>query len=159
MSVRLWKRYVVLIVIGGLLGGAGVALVSGKKLESYMLENRNLKLLKERHEEEIEGLKHSQRVAKKKLVQTIEEISVTVLDPKPHPIMEAEVIRQLEKDVIHLKGKKSDQITDIHLLLHEMFRRREYIVEGKTVEVRLKTVAIGRILHLIVTAEVKLDPP
>lgn len=159
MSMRKWQRYVVLLVIGALLGGEGVVYVTGKKVERLMLEKRNLELLRERQLEEIEELKQSQRVAKKKLVQTIEEIAVTVLDPKPHPIIAADVIRQLEKDVSHLKGKKTDQVVDIHLLLHEMLRRREYIVEEKTVEVRLKTVAIGRVLSLFVTAEVKLDPP
>jgi hypothetical protein len=159
MSVRLWKRYVVLLVIGGLLGGAVLLFWFGKKMEDLMLENRNLKLLNERHVEEIEGLKHSQRVAKKKLDQTIEEIRVTVLDPKPHPLVEMEVIGQLEKDVSHLKGKKTDQVAEFHPILHEMLRRREYIVQGKVVEVRLKTVVIGRVLHLFVTAEVKLDPP
>jgi len=159
MMVRRWKRYVVLLIIGALMGGAGVLVWFGKKMEDLMLINRNLKLLNERHVEEIEELKHSQRAAKKKLDQTIEEIRITVLDPKPHPLIETEVIGQMEKDVSHLKGKKIEQVAEFHPMLHEMLRRREYIVQGKVVEVRLKTVVIGRVLHLFATAEVKLDQP
>jgi hypothetical protein len=157
MSIRLWKRYVVLFLIGGLAGGAMVLFLFGHEMEDMILVNRNLKLLNERLLEEIEGLKQSERVAKKKREVILEEIRVTVLDPKPEPIFEAGVSRELEKDLVHLKGKKAEQVGEIHDLLHQMLRRREYIVEGKVVEVRVKTVVISRVLHLFVTAVVKPD--
>lgn len=144
-----------ILLLGGLIGAVIVVFVYGYNLEKQMLMNRNLKLLNERYTEEIEGLKLSQKVAKKKQEMVIEEIKVTVLDPKPHAIIVAEVVRFLEKDVSQLKGKKTEQVADVHLLLHEMLRRREYIVERKMVEVRIKTVVISRVLHLYVTAEVK----
>jgi hypothetical protein len=153
---RLWKRYVVLFALGSLLGGAAVLFWYGHELEELMLQNTNLTLENERLMEEMENLKQSQKVARKRQEMVIEEIRVTVLDAKPQQaIIEAEVIRRIEKDLAQLKGKKTEQVAELHSLLHELLRRREYFVERNMVEVRLKTAVISRVLHLFVTAEIK----
>jgi hypothetical protein len=152
---RLWKRYIVLLAMGMLLGGTAILIWHGHQLEKLMLKNRNLELENDRLEQIIENLKQSQRMAKQRQETVVEEVRVTILEPKPHAIIEAEVIRRMEKDLAALKGKKTEQVAEFHPLLHELLRRREYIVERNLVEVRLKTVVVSRVLHLYVTAEVK----
>ncbi len=152
-----WKRYLVLFLLGILVGGGVFLLLYGHEMEHLMLINRNLDLINERLQEEVENLKHSQRVARKRQEMQIEEIHVIVLDPKPNAFTEAEVIRKLEKDLAPLKGKKVDQVAEVHPILHEMLYRREYVIDGKMVEVRLKTAIISKVLKLYVTAQVKID--
>lgn len=153
---RLWKRYIVLFVWGVLAGGAAILFWYGHQLEELMLQNTNLALEKERLIEEVENLKQTQKVARKRQEMVIEEIRVTILDAKPQQaIIEAEVIRRIEKDLAQLKGKKTEQVAELHPLLHELLRRREYVVERNMVEVRLKTAVISRVLQLYVTAEIK----
>jgi len=154
---RLWQRYLSLLLMGGFMGGSGVLLWYGHQMEEQMLINRNLRLWNERLTEEVEMLKQSQRAAQRRQDAVIEELRVTVLEPRPHAYIETEVIRQVEKDLAPLKGKKMEQVADMHPILHELLRRREYIIEGKVVEVRLKTAVISRALHVFVTAELKLQ--
>ncbi|WP_176560302.1 hypothetical protein [Brevibacillus dissolubilis] len=150
-----WTRYIILFVFGAFAGGVLFLFLYGKEMEELMLENRNLYLLNERLLEDIDNLKQSQKVARKRQDLTIEEIKVTILDPKPNAFIETEVVRHLEKDLGVIKGKKTDQVAEVHGVLHEMLRRREYIVEGKMVEVRIKTLVISRTLHLFVTVEIE----
>jgi hypothetical protein len=159
MSVSLWKRYVALLVVGAVLGGTGVLLVYGREMEQMLVLNQSLKLLTEKLREENEVLRQSQRVSRKQQDVVIEEIRVVVLDPKPHPTIEVQVVRHLEKDLASLKGKKVEQVAGVHEVLHEMLRRREYVVddEGTMAEVRVKTVAISRDLFLFVTVEMKRE--
>jgi hypothetical protein len=103
-------------------------------------------------------LKQSQRDSRKKQEAVIEEIRISVLDSKLHPTIEVQVVGQLEKDLASLKGKKTEQVAEVHQVLHEMLRRREYVLsDGTMAEVRIRTVVIGRTLHLFVTAEVKKE--
>ncbi|USG67216.1 hypothetical protein NDK47_07985 [Brevibacillus ruminantium] len=159
MSIKLWKRYIALLVIGGILGGSTILFMYGREMEQMMLVKRSLEVLNEKLMDENQRLKQSEKVARRKQEVLIEEIRVTVLDTKLHETIELQVARQLEKDLASLKGKKVEQVAEVQEMLHEMLRRREYIIEGTMVEVRVKTVAISRILHLFVTAEVKREEP
>lgn len=158
-----WKRYVVIFVLGLLVGGGGFLFLYGREIERLMLIKTNLELRNERLLEEIDNLKQSlkqtQRVANKRQDVIIQEVQVIVEDPKPDPFTQAEVTRLLEKDLVSLKGKKVDQVVGelLHPLLHEMLYRREYVVEGKIVEVRLKTALVSRVIRLYVTIQIKVD--
>ncbi|WP_204518589.1 hypothetical protein [Brevibacillus fulvus] len=157
-KIRYWKRYFSLLMIGVCLGGAGMIFWYGHQLEELMLENRSLKLVNERLYKDLASLKQTQKAAQKRQDAVIELIRVQIDEPKPHAIIETEVIRRLEKDLAPLKGKKAEQLVELPPLLHELLRRREYVIEGNMVEVRLKTVVIvSRVLSLTVTAEVKHD--
>ncbi|MGC5327594.1 hypothetical protein [Brevibacillus sp. SYSU BS000544] len=155
--ITYWKRYLVLFVFGMLVGSGLFLFLYGREMEHLMLINRNLDLRNERLEEELLNLRHSQKVARKKQDIQIEEIQVTLLDPRPDAFTEAEVVRLLEKDLAPLKGKKVDQVKEVHLILHEMLYRREYVINGKVTEVRLKTAVISKVLFLSVTVQVKID--
>lgn len=150
-----WKRYLVFFILGSLAGGAVVLFWSGHQLEELMSLNKTLVVENERLGMEVQNLKMTQKVSKKRQDPVVEEIRVTVVDPKPHAIIEAEVIRRLEKDLGALKGKKTEQIGEIHPLIHELLRRREYVIDRNLAEVRLKTVVVSRILQLFVTVTVK----
>jgi hypothetical protein len=153
---KLWKRYIIIFLLGILSGGEGVLFYVGHRFEEMMVENRNLKILYERKVEEIENLKQSHRVARKKQESVIEEIGVTVLEPRPHQYIETQAISFIEKDLAPLKGKKWEQVADMHTILHELLYRREYIIDGKVVEVRLKTAVISpRSLYVLVTIQLK----
>jgi len=158
MSRQHWKRYVAIWVIGILLGGAAMLFMYGKEMEEMMLVKRSLEFQNKKLYEENLELKKSQNVARRKPTVGIEEVRVTVLDPKPHPTIEVQVVERMEQDLASLKGKKVEQVAEVHQVLHEMLRRREYVLPDRTmVEVRVKTVVIGRTLHLFVTAEVKKE--
>lgn len=159
MKIKLWKRYVALVMIGAILGGSGTLFAYGREMEQMMLVRRSLELLNEKLMDENQRLKQSEKVARRKQEVLIEEIRVTVLETNLHETIQLEVARQLEKDLASLKGKKVEQVAEIQEMLHEMLRRREYIIEGTMVEVRVKTVAISRALHLFVTAEAKREEP
>lgn len=156
---RLLKRYAVLFVLGLFVGGGIFLLLYGRQMEHLMLINRNLELRIERQQEEIENLNQSQRNAKKRQDVIIQDIEVVILDPKPDAFTQTTVSRMLEKDLASLKGKKVDQVVGelLHPLLHEMLYRREYVVEGKIAEVRLKTAIVSRVIRLYVTVQIKID--
>lgn len=143
-------RYAAIFLLGIIVGSIVVLFLFARNLEKQMITNRNLKLVNERQLEEIAGLKKSQNVEKKRQDDRIEEIRVTILDPKPDEIMTAELIRRLEKDMAPLKGKKAGQVAEFQPMLHEFLKKREYAIEGKKAEVQLKTVVISRVLHLFV---------
>jgi hypothetical protein len=151
------ERYLAIFLIGIVAGGSSVLLYMGHEMEDLILQNRNLKLLYEEKREEVEELKQSQRVARKKQETVVEEIRVTVMEPRPHEYayIETQVIHYIEKDLSPLKGKRTEQVAEMHEILHELLLRREYVMEDKMVEVRLKTVHISRILHVFVTVQVK----
>lgn len=158
MSGRTWKGYIAMFVIGGMIGGASILFVYGREMEEMMLLTKSMKLQNEKLYEENQSLKKSQRDSRKQQEVVIEEIRISVLDPKPHPTIEVQVVGQMEKDLASLKGKKIEQVAEVHQVLHEMLRRREYVLsDGTMAEVRIKTVVIGRTLHLFVTAEVKKE--
>lgn len=158
MSRKHWQRYVAIWVLGLLLGGTVVLFLHGKEMEEMMLVKKSLEFQNKKLYEENLELKKSQNVARRKQTVGIEEVRVTVLDPKPHPTIEVQVVEWMEKDLASLKGKKVEQVAEVHQVLHEMLRRREYVLPDRTmVEVRVKTVVIGRTLHLFVTAAVKKD--
>lgn len=158
MSDKPWKRYIALFMIGSMLGGAAILFVYGKEMEEMMLLSKSLEMQNKKLYEENQSLKQSQRVSRKKQDTIIEEIRVTVMEPKPHPTIEVQVVGQMEKDLVSLKGKKIEQVAEVHQVLHEMLRRREYVLtDGSMTEVRIKTVVISRTLHLFVTAEVKKE--
>ncbi|MDF2680258.1 MAG: hypothetical protein K0R47_1448 [Brevibacillus sp.] len=158
MSRQHWKRYIAIWVIGILLGGAAVLFLYGKEMEEMMLVKQSLEFQNKKLYEENLELKKSQNVSRRKQTTGIEEVRVTVLDPKPHPTIEVQVVEWMVKDLSSLKGKKVEQVAEVHQVLHEMLRRREYVLPDRTmVEVRVKTVVIGRTLHLFVSAEVKKD--
>ncbi|QQE75585.1 hypothetical protein KDJ56_06365 [Brevibacillus composti] len=159
MKIKLWKRYVALVMIGAILGGSATLFAYGREMEQMMLVRRSLELLNEKLMDENQRLKQSEKVARRKQEVLVEEIRVTVLETNLHETIQLEVARQLEKDLASLKGKKVEQVAEIQEMLHEMLRRREYIIEGTMVEVRVKTVAISRALHLFVTAEAKREEP
>ncbi|MGD8192263.1 hypothetical protein ACQCN2_20020 [Brevibacillus ginsengisoli] len=153
------KRYTVLFVLGVLLGIGIFLLLYGREMEHLMLIKRNLELRIERQQEVIDKLNQSQRVAKKRNDVIIEGIQVVIVDPKPDPFTQTTVARLIEKDLASLKGKKVDQVVGelLHPLLHEMLYRREYVVEGRIAEVRLKTAIVSRVILLYVTVKIKVD--
>ncbi|EST53076.1 hypothetical protein T458_19510 [Brevibacillus panacihumi W25] len=158
MSRRPWERYIALFVIGCLLGGASILFMHGREMEEMMLVKQSLELQNKKLYEENLSLKKNQHVSRRKQETVIEEIRVTVLDPKPHPTIEVQVVDKMEEDLESLKGKKVEQVAEVHQVLHEMLRRREYVLsDGSMSEVRIKTVVISRTLHLFVTAEVKTE--
>lgn len=137
---KVGQRYLALFLLGMLAGGAGVLFWQGNELESIMKENHLKTAENARLKETIEDMKQLQKVAKKKQDITIEEIKVFVLPPRPHEYIETSTIRLIEKDLAPLKGMKTRTVTDMSQILHELLYRREYVIDGKTVEVRLKTV-------------------
>lgn len=155
MRIRKLLRYVVFFLFGVGSGWAIFLFLYAHQLEEQMIKNRNLQLVTDRYREEIDGLKQSQKAAKKKSDEMIEEIRITLLDPKPDELLSAEIIRRLEKDMAPLKGKKAGQVADFHPMLHELLKNREYVVEKKTIHIQLKTLVISRILHLYVTIRVE----
>ncbi|UFJ41582.1 hypothetical protein LOK74_03360 [Brevibacillus humidisoli] len=152
---KLWQRYIALFVLGGWLGAAVFLVLYGNELEELMLMNQNLKLQYDRLSDEMDNLKESQKEQRKRQEVTIEEIRIEVLEPKPDAYTETEVTRRLEKDLAPLRGKRVEQVGEVQAIIHEMLRRREYVVEGRTAEVRVKTVVISRIIRLYLTIEVK----
>jgi len=156
-NTRKYLRYFILWFLGGL-AGVGLSLfLFGQKLEDQMLLNRNLRLINERYVEEIRNLKQIQKVEKSRRDVIIEDVRVTVLEPKPNAFVETEVIRRMEKDFAQMKGKKADQVAEVHPVFHELMHKKEYVVDGKVVEVRLKTLLISRALHLFVVVQVKTE--
>lgn len=153
---KTWLSYLAAAMIGIWIGGAGFLFWYGQEMQSLMLTNFHLLTLNERLQEELAELKQTQNNARKKQEWIIEEIRVQVLDPKPDDeFTVTNVVRKLEKDVASLKGKKVDQVAEVHLILHEMLKRREYVVDNKVAEVHLKTAVISRTLQLFVTIETK----
>jgi hypothetical protein len=162
MNARPWKRYVALVILGVLLGGASVLFLYGREMEQLMLIRQSLDLQNKKLYEENLELKKNQRIYRKKQDTIIEEIRISILDTNldsklPDPF-KVQVVDKMEKDLSSLKGKKIEQVAEVHQVLHEMLRRREYVLEDRTmVEVRIKTVVISRTLHVFVTAEVKKE--
>ncbi|MBO8163749.1 MAG: hypothetical protein H0Z34_08570 [Brevibacillus sp.] len=150
-----WLRYVAMFILGAWLGAAVFMVRYSDKLEELMLINQNLTLQNDRLADEVKNLKDLQKEARKRQEVFIEEISIQVLEPKPDAYTETEVKHRLERDLVSLRGKKVEQVGDVQAILHEMLRRREYVVEGRVVEVRLKTAVISRVLRLYVTVEVR----
>jgi len=158
MKRNSWKSAVAMFVIGSMVGGAAILFLYGREMEEMMLLTKSLKLQNEKLYEENQSLKQSERNYRRKQEAVIEEIRVSVMDPKPHPTIEVQVVGELEKDLASLKGKKIEQVAEVHQVLHEMLRRREYVLsDGTMAEVRIKTAVIGRTLHLFVTVEVKKE--
>lgn len=162
MNARLWKRYVALVILGVLLGGAIVLFLYGREMEQLMLIRQSLDLQNKKLYEENLELKKNQRIYRKKQDTIIEEIRVSILDTnldsKLPDTFKVQVVGKMEKDLSSLKGKKVEQVAEVHQVLHEMLRRREYVLEDRTmVEVRIRTVVISRTLHVFVTAEVKKE--
>jgi len=130
----------------------------GREMEEMMLVKKSLELQNKKLYEENQTLKKNQNVSRRKQETVIEEFRVTIMDPKPHPTIEVQIVEQMERDLASLKGKKIEQVAEVHQVLHEMLRRREYVLsDGSMSEVRIKTVVISRTLHLFVTAEVKTE--
>ncbi len=153
-----WMRYVAVFMIGLVIGSSVFLIVYGQRMEQLMLFNRNMRLLNERLNDELDNLKRSQKVAKKRQDMVVEEIKVTIvdpIDPKMNEFTSAEVIRRLEVDLAQIKGKKVEQVGEFQSLIHEMLRRREYVIERKIAEARVKTVVISRVLHIFVTVQIR----
>lgn len=162
MKAGLWKRYIAILLIGGLLGGSVILFTYGREMEQMMLLKKSLELQNKKLYEENQDLKQNQRVYRKKQETVIEDVRATVLasDQKQplHATIVVQVVDQVEKDLASLKGKKIEQVAEVHQVLHEMLRRREYILSDRTtVEVRIKTVVISKTLHVFVTAAVLPD--
>ncbi|HZG13590.1 MAG TPA: hypothetical protein VE710_01100 [Candidatus Bathyarchaeia archaeon] len=153
------KRYLALLLLGMIAGGAVVLIWQGKLIESLMKQNQYKSAEIVRLNEVIEDMKQLQKVAKKKQEPIIEEVKVFVLPPRPHEFIETAAIRLIEKELDPLKGMKSRTVADLHAILHELLYRREYLVDGKTVEVRLKTAYISSVLEVYVTIELKPEVP
>ncbi|RNB55883.1 hypothetical protein EDM57_14155 [Brevibacillus gelatini] len=162
MMVVQWKRYLALLLIGCLLGGTAVLFVYGREMEQMMLVRKSLELQNKKLYEENQELKQNQRVYRKKQDQVIEEVRAFVMPVEQkqplHGTIIVQVVDLIEKDFASLKGKKAEQVAEVHQMLHEMLRRREYVLSDRTmVEVRIKTVVIARTLKVFVTAEVISD--
>lgn len=156
MKNRRILRYVAIFLLGLIAGGAAILILHGRQLEQLMIINRNLTLLYERKVEEIASLKKERTAEKEKREDRIEEIRVTLLDPKPNEIIATEIVNRLEKDMAALKEKKVDQVAEFQPLLHELLKKRTYKLDGKNVEVQLKTVVISRVTQLFVNTRVDL---
>ncbi|WNC13237.1 hypothetical protein [Brevibacillus brevis] len=158
MSRKHWKRYIAIWMIGILLGGATVLFLYGKEMEEMMLVKKSLEFQNKKLFEENQELKNKQKESRRKQEVGIDTVRVTVLDSNLHPTIQVQVVELVEADLASLKGKKVEQVAEVHQVLHEMLRRREYVLPDRTmVEVRVKTVVISRTLHVFVTAEVKKD--
>ncbi|MGF9906685.1 hypothetical protein [Brevibacillus fortis] len=162
MKVTLWKRYLALLLMGCVLGGTVILFTYGREMEQMMLIKKSLELQNKKLYEENLELKQNQRVYRKKQESVIEDVRASVLtaDQKQplHATIVVQVVDRVEKDLASLKGKKVEQVAEVHQVLHEMLRRREYILSDRTtVEVRIKTVVISRTLHVFVTADVIPD--
>jgi hypothetical protein len=153
------KRYIALFLLGLMAGGAVVLIWQGKEMEAMLktIHVQNVEIA--RLNEVIADMKQSQKVAKKKQDMIIEEIKVFVLDPRPHEYIETSTIRLIEKELAPLKGMRTRTVTDMHAIIHELLYRREYRVDGKTVEVNLKTVYIESVLEVYVTIRLKPEEP
>jgi len=156
---KMIKRYLALLLLGMVAGGAVVLIWQGKLIESLMKQNQYKSAEILRLNEVIEDMKQLQKVAKKKQEPIIEEVKVVVLPPRPHEFIETATIRLIEKELDPLKGIKSRTVADLNAILHELLYRREYLVDGKTVEVRLKTAYISNVLEVYVTIELKPEIP
>ncbi|WP_147512900.1 hypothetical protein [Brevibacillus massiliensis] len=130
-----------------------------ERLENLMKANELLSLHNEQLLQDIEILRNTNKAERKKRELVIEEIEATVEEPKPNAFIEAALIRKLKSDLAPLKGKKVEQFSDMHVILHELLERREYVIDGKVVEVKLRSVIISRILQLFVTVRVKNENP
>lgn len=160
MIVVVWKRYVALLLIGIMLGSTTVLMLYGREMEEMMLVKKSLELQNKKLYEEIQSLKENQRVYRKKQDLVIEEVRASVLagEQKLHPTIEVQVVDRVEKDMASVKGKKVEQVAYVHQVLHEMLRRREYVLsDGTMVEVRIKTLVFSQTLYVFVTAEVKKE--
>lgn len=149
-------RYVAIFLLGIIAGCAVMLLLHGHQLEEQMIINRNLSLVNERQREEIHTLEKARKAERKKKDERIEEIRVTILDPKPDEILTAEITQRLEKDMAQLKEKKIEQVTEFQQLLHELVKKKVYVIEGKKVEIQLKTVVVSRVTHLFVNVRVEI---
>lgn len=152
---RPWMRYLAVLLLGGWLGAAAFLLQYGGKMEELMLINQNLILQNDRLRGEVNSLQEARRAERQRQELLVEEIRIEVVEPKPDAFTLTEVTRRLERDLDVLRGKKVEQVGEVQGLLHEMLRRREYVVEGRMAEVRLKTAVIAKIVRLYVTIEIK----
>lgn len=148
-------RYLAVLLLGGWLGAAAFLLQYGGKMEELMLINQNLILQNDRLRGEVNSLQEARRAERQRQELLVEEIRIEVVEPKPDAFTLTEVTRRLERDLDVLRGKKVEQVGEVQGLLHEMLRRREYVVEGRMAEVRLKTAVIAKIVRLYVTIEIK----
>ncbi|WP_232700117.1 hypothetical protein [Brevibacillus daliensis] len=152
-KTRRYLRYTILLILGGIAGGVLFLIMFTYQIEELMLENRNLYLLTDRLQRDIKGMQDNKKNTRQRQQWIIEEIEITFLEPRPNKFLEADIKQAMIKDLSNLKGKKGEQMTEVQDLIHQMLERREYIIDGKVVEVRIKTLAIYHVLHLFVTVK------
>ncbi|WP_019122021.1 hypothetical protein [Brevibacillus massiliensis] len=148
-----------MFLFGAIAGASMFQFLYAERLENLMKANELLSLHNEQLLQDIEILRNTNKAERKKRELVIEEIEATVEEPKPNAFIEAALIRKLKSDLAPLKGKKVEQFSDMHVILHELLERREYVIDGKVVEVKLRSVIISRILQLFVTVRVKNENP
>ncbi|MGG3874439.1 hypothetical protein [Brevibacillus laterosporus] len=152
-KVRRYLRYISLFILGGVVGGAIFLFLFIQRMEDLMLENKNLYVLNDRLQNEMDNLNELHKVARKKQNVVIEDVEITFLGQRPNTFVEEELKHSLEKDLAQLKRKKVEQVGEMHEILHELLQKKEYIIQGKVIEVNIKTLVISRVLHLYVVAK------
>ncbi|QOS99128.1 hypothetical protein JNUCC42_22560 [Brevibacterium sp. JNUCC-42] len=149
-KLRRYLRYISLFILGAIAGGAIFLFLFTQRMEDLMLENKNLYVLNDRLQSEMDSLNELHKVARRKQNVVIEDVEITFLGQRPNTFVEEELKHSLEKDLAQLKRKKVEQVGEMHELLHELLQKREYIIQGKVMEVNIKTLVISRVLHLYV---------
>ncbi|XOS92111.1 hypothetical protein ACLMAB_27990 [Brevibacillus laterosporus] len=96
-KLRRYLRYISLFILGATAGGAVFLFLFTQRMEDLMLENKNLYVLNDRLQNEMDSLNELHKVARKKQNVVIEDVEITFLGQRPNTFVEEELKHSLEK--------------------------------------------------------------
>lgn len=157
LSYKRWIRYEMIFFLGMILGALIFLLFYGKEIDRL---NLSLKALENENNALTEQIRKWEEQDKNKNVKKLIVKDVEIhLDHQLDDITEADLIKILEKDTKFLEGKSLDSVNDLHQMIQQYFKGREYKIGDRLIRTELKMISIYQTIHLYISAKASQPTP
>ncbi|MBP1930295.1 hypothetical protein J2Z37_000282 [Ammoniphilus resinae] len=160
-TYKKWIKYEMFFFLGMIVGALIMLLFFGKELDRLHLTIDSLENENKAYLEDVQKYKEEQAKSQKNYQLAVKDVEIHLLDiqPKADPFIEAEVIKLVKRDTKFLEGKPLNSVNDLHLLLRQHFRDKQFKIGTRNVHLDLKTITIYTTVHLYFTAKVETIAP
>jgi hypothetical protein len=141
-----------LFLLGMLAGMILQLFFHGQELERLHLKIDELKTENTKLQNDLNAYKEAEKKRSGKSQNVIEDIDI-IIESNSNDFIKLELIRRMDKELVHLKGQRIENVANLHRLLFTLYQDKKYVIDNATYKVRLQSLVISRVLTLYLRAD------
>ena len=153
-GLKQWPRYYMIFLFGILAGIIISIYFKGYQIETLIQEKAELKAQIENLDVQLKRFKESEEKKGKQKGVTVADIEI-IIENDISDLIKPEIIRRMNKELVHLEGQDVEQVAGVHRLIFVLFKDKKYLIDNKPYVVHLNSLVISQTVYLYVTVSVE----